>query len=95
MMSLNFCLDAVELVCSNLYTNLFLHSKFVHEFLKFRVRIFSFVFTNLYANSYMNFVHENRTKFVIFSKLRKRSYEFARIREGYVTNGLYFSFLII
>ena len=29
------------------------------------------------------------TKFVIFDKLGKISYEFARIREGYVTNGLY------
>ena len=37
----------------------------------------------------MNFVHEFRTKFVIFDKLGKISYEFARIREGYVTNGLY------
>ena len=35
MMSLNFCLDAVELVCLNLYTNYFLPSKFKHEFLKF------------------------------------------------------------
>ena len=35
MMSLDFCLDAVELVCLNLYTNDFLPSKFVHEFLKF------------------------------------------------------------
>ena len=69
--------------------------KFVHKLLssfkiharisKIRVRIFSFVF----ANSYVNFVHEIRMKFVIFDKLRKSSYEFARIREGYVTNGLY------
>ena len=43
-MSLNFCIDVVELVCSNLYTNFFLHSKFVHEFLKFHVRI-SFFFS--------------------------------------------------
>ena len=52
-----------------------------------RVRIF-FVF-NSYANSYVNFVHEIRTKFEIFGKLGKSSYEFARIRERYVTNGLY------
>ena len=37
----------------------------------------------------MNFVHEIRTKFVIFDKFGKSSYEFARIREDYVTNGLY------
>ena len=62
-----------------------------------RVRIFSFVFANSYtnscansyANSHVNFVHEIRTKFVIFDKLGKRSYEFVRIREGYVTSGLY------
>ena len=40
MMSLNFCLDALELVCSNLYTNYFLPSKFVHEFLKFMYKFF-------------------------------------------------------
>ena len=45
--------------------------------------------TNSYANSQVNFVHEIRTKFVIFDKLGKISYEFARIRECYVTNGLY------
>ena len=28
-------------------------------------------------------------KFVIFDKLGKSSHKFARIREGYVTNGLY------
>ena len=58
-----------------------------------RVRISSFVFansyanwsTNSYANSEVKFVHE----FVIFDKLGKISYEFGRIREGYVTNGLY------
>ena len=62
-----------------------------------RVRIFSFVSansyanscTNSYSNSQVNFVHEIRTKFVIFDKLGKISYEFTRIREGYVTNGLY------
>ena len=59
-----------------------------------RVRIFSFVFTNSYANSQVNFVHEIHTKFVIFDKLGKSSYEFARIREGYVTNGLYCSHII-
>ena len=37
----------------------------------------------------MNFVHEIRTKVVIFDKLGKSSYEFTRIREGYVMNGLY------
>ena len=51
--------------------------------------MFSFVFANSYTNSHVNFVHEIRTKFVIFDKLGKSSYEFARIREGYVTNGLY------
>ena len=90
MMSLNFCFDAVALVCSNLYTNYFLPSKFVHEFLKFAYEFVSFVF----ANSQVNFVHEIRTKFVIFYKLGKISYEFARIREGYVRNGLYCNFLI-
>ena len=96
MISLNFCLDAVVLVCSNLYTNYFLPSKFVHEFLKFAYDFF-FCFTNSYANSCtnsdansrVNFVQEIRTKFVIFDKLGKSSYEFARIHEGYVTNGLY------
>ena len=34
----------------------------------------------------MNFVHEIRMKFVIFGKLGKSSYEFVRIREGYVTS---------
>ena len=68
--------------------------KFVHKFLssfKIRARIseislqfFSFVFTNLYASLHVKFVHEIRTKFVIFNKLRKSSYEFARIHEGYV-----------
>ena len=77
MMSLNFCLDAVELVCSNLYTNFLLHSKFMHKFLKFHVQIFSFVFTNSYVNSHVNFEHEIRAKFVILEELRKSSYEFA------------------
>ena len=58
MMSLNACLDVVELVCSNLHTNFFLYSKFVHEFLKFPVRIFSVVLIS--TNSYVNFVHEIR-----------------------------------
>ena len=40
---------------------------------------------NLCANSQVNFVHEIRN----FDKLGKMSYEFAQIREGYVTNGLY------
>ena len=40
-------------------------------------------------NSYVNFAHEIHMKFVILGKLRKNSYKFARIREGYVTNGLY------
>ena len=90
-MSLNFCLDAVdcELVCLNLYTNFFLHSKFMHEFLKFHVQIFSFVFVNSYVDLYVNFVHEIHMKFIIFGKLRKCSYEFAQIYKGYVTNGLY------
>ena len=39
-MSLNFCLDAVLLVCSSLYTKYFLPSKFVHEFLKFAYEFF-------------------------------------------------------
>ena len=95
MMSLNFCLDAVELVCLNLYTNYFLPSKFVYEFLKFGHESFLFAnsytnsCTNSYANSHANSVHKIRTKFVIFDKLGKSSYEFARIREGYVTNGLH------
>ena len=93
MMSLNFCLDAVVLACSNLFTNYFLPSTFVHEILKFTYEFFSFVFanscTNSYANSQVNFVHQIRTKFVRFDKLGKISYEFARIREGCFTNGLY------
>ena len=60
----------------------------MHEFLKFPVRIFPFVL-NSYANSYVNCVHEIRTKFIILDKLRKNLYEFTRIREGYVMNGLY------
>ena len=47
-----------------------------------RVRIFSFVFTNSYANSRVNFVHEIRTKFVIFDKLGKvhtNSREFVKV----------------
>ena len=72
MRSLNFCLDAVELVYSR-----FLHSKSVHECLKFRVRIFSFVFMNLYVYIYelvhdfiREFVCELRmyTEFVIFGR---------------------------
>ena len=51
------------------------------------VRIFPFVFvnsytnscTNSYANSHVNFVHEIRTKFVIFDKFGKRSYEFVNV----------------
>ena len=53
IMSLNVCLDVVQLVCSELYTNFFLYSKFVDEFLKFRVRIFSFVLISC-ANSCTN-----------------------------------------
>ena len=92
-MSLNFCLDAVVLVCSILHTNYFLPSKFVHEFRKFAYQCFllfhEFVHEFVREFSQVNFVHEIRTKFVIFDKLWKISYEFARIREGYVTNGLY------
>ena len=44
---------------------------------------------NSYANFQVSFVHEIRTKFIIFDKPGKTSYEFARIREGYVTNGPY------
>ena len=66
MMSLNFSLDAVELVCSNLYTNYFLPSKFVHKFLKFAHKFFL-----LFSRIHVNFVHEIRTKFVIFDKLQK------------------------
>ena len=40
MMSLNVCLDAVVLDCSILYTNYFLPTKFVHEFLKFAYEFF-------------------------------------------------------
>ena len=40
------------------------------------------------ANSHVN-LHEIRTKFIIFGKLGKSSYEFAQIHEGYVMNGLY------
>ena len=96
MMSLNFCLDAVELVCLNLYTNYFFPSKFVHEFLKFVYESFLlfprilYEFVHEFEREFAcDFVHEIRTKFVIFDKLGKSSYEFARIREGYVTNGLY------
>ena len=70
--------------------------KFVHKLLSsFKIRariseiwarIFSFVFanshTNSYANSHVNFVHEIRTKFVIFDKLGKvhtNSREFAKV----------------
>ena len=84
MMSLNFCLDAVVLACSNLYINYFLPSKFVHEFLKFAYEFFL-----LFSRIRMRFVLYSYAKFVIFDKLGKISYEFARIREGYVTNGLY------
>ena len=88
-MPLNFCLDR----CSQV--GLF---KFVHKLLasfkiraqisEIRVRIYSFVFANLYtnsctnsyANSHVNFVHKIRTKFVIFYKLRKSSYEFVKVR---------------
>ena len=75
MMSLNFCLDAVELVCSNLYTNFFLYSKFVHEFLNFRVRIFSFVFTN----SYVNFVHEILNFCLNLENFHTSSREFVKV----------------
>ena len=67
MMSLNVCLDVVELVCSNLYTKKFL------SLFKIRGRIseisrttfffcFDFVHEiyNSYANSHVNFVHEIR-----------------------------------
>ena len=78
-MSLNFCLDAVELVCSIrvrifsfVFTNSYMNSC-----------------TNSYANSHVNFVHKIHMKFVIFDKLQKSSYELARIREGYTMNGMY------
>ena len=64
MMCLNVTLfGVVELVCSNLYINFFLYSKFVHEVLKFHIQMFSFVLiscTNSYPNIYVNFVHEIR-----------------------------------
>ena len=69
-MNLNFCLDAVELVCSNMYTNFFLHSE-IH------IRNFSFVFMN--SCTHVNFVHEIRTKFTIFGKPGKSSYEFMKV----------------
>ena len=63
MMSLNVCLNVVQFVCSNLCTNFFLYSKFVHGFLKFRVRRFFLCFDFV-----PEFVHE----FVCeFCKLRK------------------------
>ena len=67
-------------------------SEFVHEFLNICVQFFSFVViscTNSYANSYVNLVHEIRTKFVILGRISKNSYEFACMYEGYVINGLY------
>ena len=67
MMSLNVYLNVVWLVCSNLYTNFFLYSKFVHEFLKFRVRIFAFVLI-----SYVNCTHEIQN----FEKVHTNSREF-------------------
>ena len=79
----------------------FLSSKIVHESLKFAYEFFllfsrirtqiraRIIRTNSYANSQVDFVHEIGAKFVIFDKLGKISYEFASIREGYVTNGLY------
>ena len=76
-MNLNFCLDAVELVCSNMYTNFFLHSEI-------RIRNFSFVFMN--SCTHVNFLHEIHN----FWQTWKGSYEFTRIREGYVMNGLYY-----
>ena len=54
--------------------------KFVYEFFLF--------FSQIHA-THVNFVHEIRTKFIIFGKLGKSSYEFARIHAGYVMNGLY------
>ena len=95
MMSLTFCLDAVVLVCSNLYTNYFLPSKFVHEFLKFAykfflsfsgIRMYVNSCTNLYANSQVNFVHKIRAKFVIFDKplgkVHANSHEFMKVMLG-------------
>ena len=80
-MNLNFCLDAVKLVCSNMCTNFFLHSEIC-------IQNFSFVVMN--SCTHANFVHEIRTKFKLFGKLGQGSYEFTRIREGYVMNGLYY-----
>ena len=74
-MSLKVCLDVVYLVYLHWYTNFFLYSKFVHEFLKFDVHIFSFVLIlcmNLYANSHVNFVHEIRTKLIILGRTWKK-----------------------
>ena len=93
MVSLNFCLDAVVLVCSILYTNYFLPSRFVHEFLKFAYEfflLFSRIRMRIHARIHTR-IHKCTlyTKFAIFDKLGKSSYEFAQIREGYVTNGLY------
>ena len=90
-MSLNFCPDAIELVCSNLYTNYFLPSEFVHEFRKFAYEFF-LLFSRIRTRICMWTLY---TKFVIFDKLGKSSYEFARIREGYVTNGLYCRYHIL
>ena len=87
MMSLNFCLDAVVLACSNLYTNYFLPSKFVHEFLKFAYEFF-LLFSRIRMRIRKLTLY---TKFVVFDKLGKISHEFARIREGYVVErGVYF-----
>ena len=57
-MSLNFCLNAVELVCLNLYTNYFLPSKFVHEFLKF---------------GYESFLFSSRIRIQIHARIRTQS----------------------
>ena len=87
-MSLNVCLDAVVLDCSILSTNYFLPTKFVHEFLKFAYKFF-LLFSRIPMRIRARIRMRICTKFVIFDKLGKSSYEFARIREGYVTNGPY------
>ena len=81
-MSLNACIDVVELVCSNLYTNFFLYLKICARISKIScMNFFCFILctnsytnscTNLYANSYVNLVREIHTKFIIFGRTKEK-----------------------